>query len=374
MASALRDARQHSGNFVFVSAGDMLPEMGDPARTTALLRAFESMGLDVLGLGDHEMALGPDFVASLGQGSPVPVLSANVSRAGDPLASRHIVLDRGLLRVGVFSVLAPEAFAFGTESYRRGLEIEDPMAAARREVTALRGEAGADVVVALSHLGAERDRELARTVPGIDVVIGAHTGRATHVAETEGMTTLVEAGRDGQFLGVLHLALKEGAVESARNRLVLLDDSAGRDDAVQAIVADYKRAQEAVFADELAAAETIGGEFRPASCGACHATEYEQWRSTGHGHAMATLASVGEERNPDCWRCHSAPVAGADGRRLQEVHCLACHDVGEITDQGHAPAAGRPVAEGSCLPCHTPLRSPNFVWDTYRPFVVHSAE
>ncbi|HQK94823.1 MAG TPA: thioredoxin domain-containing protein [Armatimonadota bacterium] len=371
MASALRDARQRAGNFVFLSAGDMLPEMGDPARTTALLRALESMGLDALGLGDQELALGSDFVASLGQGSPVPVVSANLSRAGEPLASRHIVLDRGLLRIGVFSVLAPEAFAFGTESYRRGIEIEDPISSARREAHVLRGEAGADVVVALSHLGAERDRELARMVPGIDVVIGAHTGRATHAEESEGTTILVEAGRDGQFLGLLHLTLKDGAVESARNRLVLLDDSAGRDEAVQAIVADYKGAQEATFAGELAAAETIGTEFRPASCGACHAAEYEQWRSTGHGHAMATLASVGEERNPDCWQCHSAPVAGAGGLRLQEVHCLACHDVGGITAQGHDPAAGKPVETRACLPCHTPLRSPNFEWDRYRPFVAH---
>jgi len=368
IASALRQIRDQDSQVVFLTAGDLFDAQGDPSSTTALLKALEAMRLDAMGLGDQEFSLGLAFLSALSAGSPLPMVSTNASAEGRPLGKSSLVVERGLVRVGVLSVLAPEAFALATEAYAKGVDLSDPIGAARAEGAALR--ARCDIVVALSHLGADGDRALAEAVPDIDVVIGAHTGRATHAAETVGHALMVEAGRDGAFLGVLRLRLDEGKLVGAGNRLISMDASIPEDGTVASIVSEHKAAQADAFAAVLAASERVGPEWRSESCGQCHATEYEQWQTTGHAQAIATLASDGEEKNPGCFPCHSSPVPGEEAR-LPNVGCTACHDVGPMENGAHTRVPAEPVAEAVCTACHTPMRSVNFRFDRYRPLAVH---
>ena len=54
------------------------------------------------------------------------------------------------------------------------VEIVDPIETARNQIAHLRDE-GADLIVALTHLGFSGDVELAESVDGIDVIIGGHS-------------------------------------------------------------------------------------------------------------------------------------------------------------------------------------------------------
>jgi hypothetical protein len=292
-----------------------------------------------------------------------------VSAQGQAVAKPSVILKRGLLRIGVLSVLSPEAFSFDTAGYARDLSFEDPTEAVRREAKALRDQV--DVLVALSHLGADGDARLAQAVPELDVVIGAHTGRALHVAETYGNTILAEAGRDGAFLGVLRLKLDDGHISGHSNRLISLDSSIPEDGSARAVVDEWKASQSEAFTATLAASEALAPEFRARSCGECHPRELSDWQESGHSQALATLASAGEDRNPSCWPCHSTGVRGQEAR-LPNVQCLACHDVGAVENGKHARLQEEPVQGDSCLPCHTPMRSPNFRFDRYRAFVAHA--
>lgn len=54
------------------------------------------------------------------------------------------------------------------------LVFEDEVSALRREVGRLQEE-GIDIIIALGHSGIDKDLEIARSVPGIDVVVGGHS-------------------------------------------------------------------------------------------------------------------------------------------------------------------------------------------------------
>jgi 2',3'-cyclic-nucleotide 2'-phosphodiesterase (5'-nucleotidase family) len=98
------------------------------------------------------------------------------------------------------------------------MTVLDPGSAEVRErIRAIIEEHRPDLVIALTHLGLEEDRLLARRIPGIDVICGGHShdllpaGEAATVTHTDGrQTVIVQAGAGGIVLGVLRIRLKPG--------------------------------------------------------------------------------------------------------------------------------------------------------------------
>ncbi len=60
-------------------------------------------------------------------------------------------------------------------------------------------------MIVLSHCGLERDRKIAASVPGIDVIVGGHSHTAIETPCLIGDTVIVQAGWGGMYLGVLDI-------------------------------------------------------------------------------------------------------------------------------------------------------------------------
>jgi hypothetical protein len=94
------------------------------------------------------------------------------------------------------------------------VKFTDPIETAREMVMLLRETEKVDVVIALSHGGMTKgadgrfidgeDVQLPKAVPGIDVVIGAHSHTELHEAIiVNGRTPVVQTGKYGENLGEL---------------------------------------------------------------------------------------------------------------------------------------------------------------------------
>jgi len=201
-----------AGDFFFYSA--FSNEYHGEADVLAMNRA----GYDFATFGNHEFEISPAQLARCVAAARFPFLCANVTdtTTGLPLGVPCVVRRAGTVRVGLFGLLAGSS---ARPLAARGLRVEDPVAAARRAVERLRGPERADVVALLSHCGEAADRELARRVPGIDVIVGAHSHtrlpqgemewapeRALSAGEEDG-TIIVQAGEWGIELGRLDLLL-----------------------------------------------------------------------------------------------------------------------------------------------------------------------
>jgi 2',3'-cyclic-nucleotide 2'-phosphodiesterase (5'-nucleotidase family) len=128
------------------------------------------------------------------------LLSANVLKNGELVADAPTALvDVDGVRVGIIGLTTREAIYQEDVSF---LSIEEVVA---RYVPAL--DEQADLVVALSHLGYEADRELALASEGIDVIVGGHTNTKLEAPVKLGSTWIVQAGSRGRFLGELDLTL-----------------------------------------------------------------------------------------------------------------------------------------------------------------------
>ncbi|MEN9974045.1 MAG: hypothetical protein RLZZ282_51 [Verrucomicrobiota bacterium] len=236
--------------------------------TGSELQLLSLMGCDATTFGNHEFDLGPDgtaqaiAVAAKAGRVPAVVVSNTTFTADDPkldgfkrlekdgVIRRYVVIKRGDLRFGIFGVLGKEA-----QFYTAGAapaEFTDPIDTAKEMVKILRDQEKVDVVIALSHGGMTKgadgryvdgeDAQLAKAVPGIDVVIGSHSHTELHEPViVNGRTPVVQSGKYGQNLGELVISLNGEKLTVDSYKLIPVDDSIMGDKAIAAEIEKLKK-------------------------------------------------------------------------------------------------------------------------------------
>lgn len=184
------------------------------------LEAMELMGYDAMALGNHEFD--QILATTLGELDRVslPVLSINARwREDDRLlvkpVQRVTLAGHPVAILGLTTPETPETSTLGDDPRLRFDGLEETT---RRWVAALRPQV--ELLIALTHQGLERDRQLARDVPGIDLIVGGHSHDALPQPVIENGVPILQAGANGAFLG--HAELELAAAPAGRKRSVRL--------------------------------------------------------------------------------------------------------------------------------------------------------
>jgi 5'-nucleotidase len=250
-----KEARKGQGPVLVLDAGDysMGTAFGAAIRETGgELQLLSRMGCDATTFGNHDFDLGPDGLAQAidvaAQAGRIPAVVAsntNVSAKDAGLADlqrlaqagvirRHLVIERGGMRFGIFGLMGKESIFY--TSGAGAITFPDAIETAREMVQLLRETEKVDVVICLSHGGLEKgqdgrytdgeDVRLAKAVPGIDVIIGGHTHTELHEAIiVNGRTPVVQTGKYGDNLGELVITLDRGTLTVESYKLHPIDDT-----------------------------------------------------------------------------------------------------------------------------------------------------
>ena len=375
-----RRTRRH---ILLVDGGDLFPDYEHAVKVEYVARAVGRAGYDAIGLGDQEFALGLDRLRELASTYRLPFVGANVRDSSGRLAfPPHVVREVGGRRIGIFAVIADRAYGWPPREWRKGLQVEPPIEAARREVKAL---ADCDLRVAISHQPLSDTRQLAAEVPGLDVVISGHDETVLPKGEKIGHVLLVGTGESGRILGAIILGKgKAGSTDPPRRASLALDMtelSAHVPEAtwVMDLYWDYvKEAKDQPPPDWNDA--PIPAAYEPAeTCGACHPAEVQQWLTTRHARAYESIRKAGRQEDPECLLCHTMGPGRQGGfvsiqktPGLARVTCQACH----IVTSDHAKKKIKPepqltIHSRLCMTCHGPVQSPDFDYFVAKPKILH---
>ena len=171
--------RQLSANghpVIMALAGDFLsPSVASSVfKGEQMVAALNSAGLDFATLGNHEFDFGRDVLLQRMAESTFQWVVSNVldTKTGKPIgnAPPYVIRTVGPLRVGFIGLCIRTPLIKNNQA---GIRFMDPMAAAARYIPILK-QRGANVIVAITHLGFDEDRALVRRFPEIDIVIGGH--------------------------------------------------------------------------------------------------------------------------------------------------------------------------------------------------------
>jgi 5'-nucleotidase/UDP-sugar diphosphatase len=240
------------GPAILLDAGDALQGtyISNSNQGTAVVELMNLAGLNAMTLGNHEFDWGLDVLRARIAQAQFPCLAANL--AVDPNVelgdiSPYVVLDTGQIRLGVLGLTYHDLGTIVKASAIEGIRSLPPVETARRYLPEIRERA--DLVIVLSHLGAEGDRALAEAVPEIPLIVGGHSHSDLYAGLRVGDTLIVRAGAYGASLGQVEIMLdrrrKDRVLEETTAQLIPVTDSANSSEEAAQIVAEWaERAKE----------------------------------------------------------------------------------------------------------------------------------
>jgi 5'-nucleotidase len=414
MLSRLQQLRQYS-------AQQQIPALvlhgGDAFKGSAYFELFEQrinidvlnrMQIDAMALGNHEFDIGLVKLADFINKVNFPLLAANVDSKAEPVLANVVNLKPYTL----FAVeqqqliaLTSAAEAAGRELVAVfGLALEDMRAIApdtgtlvfNREIQAAQQTVdqltaqGIKHIIALTHLGHQRDLALASAVNGIDAIVGGHShsllGDFRHwnlgqqrpyaalVTNPDGLgrTCVVQAGQFAQAVGLATLRFNaQGKLTACDGENTLLASreyfsAPQRDEASRLNGERHKQAEQiiaalprtTIVAEDKALRELLDSQYRPAVTAAYGSIISSVERSINH---VRLPGSAGSDQ-------HGSELAGyiADAMvywlNLPEQQAQTGRQVDfALIGAGNirAPLAAGPIYEGNVrlevLPFNTPL-------------------
>ena len=239
--------RAAPGRVVLVDAGDML--QGTPLTYVAARRdtfpvhpviaAMNAMHYDAAAVGNHEFNYGLPFLRTAAAEAHFPLLAANAYPAtGAPPFAGRTVVERHGVRIALIGATTPGSNAWDRDNLAGKLTIGSIVPAVRAQVDSARGDR-ADVIVVVVHTGLGEPSsydtvatrlpsenvaaEIARAVPGVDLIVYGHSHK--QMADTVIAGTLLMQPKNwatSVAVAELHLARDGGRWHVAAKRSSLV--------------------------------------------------------------------------------------------------------------------------------------------------------
>ena len=182
-------------------------------------------GFDAMTPGNHDFNFGSQRLIELARILNFPVLSANLM---DKDKTQYIFrpyksYDFNGVKVAVIGLSTPE-IAYKTNPFNvKDVAFTDPIAVAQELMPKLR--ASHDVVIGLTHIGLDKSsvvtrEQLAKAVPGFDVIIDGHSHTTLPKGMKVGNTLICQTGRYGHALGKVELVVKDHKLRKAQASLL----------------------------------------------------------------------------------------------------------------------------------------------------------
>jgi 5'-nucleotidase len=303
-----------------VIAGDFLsPSVASSVfKGEHMIAALNAAGLDLATLGNHEFDFGDDVLIQRMHEATFQWVVSNVvdTATGQPIggAAPYLIKTFGTLKVGFIGLcLNTEEI---TADKLKHTQIVDPLTAADRYLPTLK-QAGATVVVAVTHLAIADDRALVEKYPEIDLVIGGHEHYL--ITAIENRSLISKAGSDAKSVARIDVNQRPSGAVERFYELIPVTNALPDDAKTTAVIASFESRL------STALGETVGATRVPLDGVSLHLRASE----TNLGNLVAD--AIREDANADIAITNSGSIRGdrvfpagpLTRRTLVEIHPFA---------------------------------------------------
>ena len=241
-----------AGDFLSPSAIGLAKVDGERLAGKQMVAAFNALGLDYVTFGNHEFDVSEaQLLARIGE-SKFTWFSGNVLRgSGEPFPGvqprivRTVQTPSGAWTLGLLSV------TLNSNPHDWVRYDADYVGVAKREVEALKA-AGADLIVALTHLDLDDDEAIAEDVPPVDFILGGHEHENVRIYRGRDFTPVIKADANARTVYVHRLTRGDGGAPTLTSELVRIDAAIPDDPEVAAAAKTWTdRAFDSFRADGL---------------------------------------------------------------------------------------------------------------------------
>ncbi len=415
MATLLRDLRSENVPTLVIDAGELFTGTAELDRRRCLhfLGIMKRLGFQATVAGADAGRFGADFVRNQLVGSPVPLLSANLTIDGARAFAAHRTLEIAGVRIAIVGVTisctaGSHDMHHGGGPGRKqagmhlpsadelpGFVIADALGSLTPVLDAARKEA--DVVVVVGHVPLDLAEALSRLPLPPSLILSANPpptapsrvigGKVKHADGREELLMMHDprvkrdptqifflGGRPGSSVHWIDLLLddKKALAEPGYGIALGTLEHTAKDSEVEAFVQSFldqvrcdpelqKHLPHRLAGFDLES-DPENGYVGQEACAKCHEKETEHWKRTPHATAFKTLEKVDRAYYPACLSCHTTGAGHAKGYRpgepalekLQNVQCETCHGPGakHVQEPKKKGLTRRTAGHDLCIRCH----------------------
>ena len=253
VATLVKREKAANPNTVYFDAGDFFagPYVSSLTKGEAVIDAMNYLGLDAACVGNHEFDYGWENALQQFPKAKFPLLNGNIFLKGTNKLhwnNPYIIKEVNGIRLGIIGLHGKFAFYDTTsDEMIRGVEARDEEVYLRKYIKELKKKT--DLIILLIHQGIpgtqssggeqdvarnhQRDIELAKNVPGVDLMITGHPHSGTREPLVSNGTIIVSTDAYTIELGKLEITYdkKKDKITNYKNHFNYLYDDEVPDDA-----------------------------------------------------------------------------------------------------------------------------------------------
>jgi 2',3'-cyclic-nucleotide 2'-phosphodiesterase (5'-nucleotidase family) len=227
LQSLIDSIRSVESHVLLLDGGDVMT--GNPisdrvymgAEGGALFAMMNMMGYDAWAPGNHDLDISQKNLIGLTRVARFPTICANlVNDSGEfPVGNRPFaVIERGGIRIGIIGLISQGLYGLVHQANLKGLRVLSPETTLRKYARELDGQT--DLLIALTHQGADEDSQLALEVPDVDLIVGGHSHTRLAKPKKVNGVFIVQAGSNTEYLGYAKIAVEDDRITECDTRLI----------------------------------------------------------------------------------------------------------------------------------------------------------
>lgn len=243
----LVDAEKANTNVLLVCSGDIFS--GNPVvdnytpKGYPMIDLMNKVGFDIAVLGNHEFDYGEAILKDRLLQANFSWVCANVSmnETGIPQPFEYKTIVKNDVKVTFLGLVETYGKEGATIPSTHPWRVENLTFENYANVIAnyanVKAQEGADLYIALTHLGENIDTNIAYAYPYFDVIIGGHSHTITNTVANN--IPIYQAGSNLNYIGKLKLTIKDQKIDSFIYELIDLNNVTNYDSDIQTAVNNF---------------------------------------------------------------------------------------------------------------------------------------
>lgn len=250
LKTKIDELKAENPNVLLLNAGDTFhgTTLINVTEGKTMVNLMNKVGFDAMVPGNHDFNFGNDRLLELANMAEFPVLGSNIIKEADGTSdfTPYTIKEVDGIKVGIFGLTTDETKFKSHPKNTVGIKFDNAVKVAEKMVKELK-EQGADVIIALGHLGIEgtttmTSKEVLEGVKGIDLFIDGHSHEILN--EMVGDALLVQADSYTKNIGIVELEVEDKKVTKKSASLFTYEEA-------QALVANEEIEEEIKKIDEI---------------------------------------------------------------------------------------------------------------------------
>ena len=192
---------------IVLDAGDLFTMSKKLLKDSLVCEAYATIPYDGILLGDQELTHDEKFLNNVLSKLESSIILSNLEAPSLSFVRKYKVIKRGGLSIGVIGILGGNAMKYYPKDIRDSIVLTDPASTVNEIVKRIRPRT--DVIILLSHQGFDQDQVLAKSLKGVNIILGAHSQTVPKEPVIINDILISQAGREGYYVGLIELKLSK---------------------------------------------------------------------------------------------------------------------------------------------------------------------